>query len=71
MNVISQTRTASARRPTSSLARVYGWISRAQADARARRSLAELDTRTLRDIGFTRRDLAVLRVAGTVSSGSR
>ena len=71
MNATSQTRTATTHRSASGLARVYSWIKRAQADAHACRTLAELDSRTLRDIGFTRRDMAVLRVAGAVSSGSR
>ncbi len=59
-------------RPTSSalsatrLGRAYRWIKRTQADARAqaraRRTMAQLDDRTLRDIGVTRRDVAVMVV---------
>jgi uncharacterized protein YjiS (DUF1127 family) len=55
-------------RPTSSafsatrLARAYRWIRRTQAEVRAGRTMAQLDDRTLRDIGITRRDVAVLVV---------
>jgi len=63
MNAATQTRPAL--RPASPLARAYDWVRRRRATARARRSLAELDARTLRDIGITRRDLAVFSVAGS------
>jgi uncharacterized protein YjiS (DUF1127 family) len=43
----------------SRLAQVYAWVERARATARARRALAQVDARTLRDIGFTRREIAV------------
>jgi uncharacterized protein YjiS (DUF1127 family) len=46
--------------------RLLTWIMRKRAAARARRALAQVDARTLRDIGFTRRDIAVLTM---VSSG--
>jgi uncharacterized protein YjiS (DUF1127 family) len=76
MNVTMQSRSAAAATPASRLARACGWINRANADARARRALAQVDARTLRDIGFTRRDLAVFTVAAyasrqSVSSGPR
>jgi uncharacterized protein YjiS (DUF1127 family) len=57
--------------PTSSaltatrLNRAYRWIERTRATVRARtarRTMAQLDDRTLRDIGVTRRDVAVLVV---------
>jgi len=67
MNATLQIRPATSRRPASRLARAYAWvrwISGARADARARRTLVEVDARTLRDIGFTRRDMAVIRVVG-------
>ena len=47
----------------SRFARAYDWLSRVRANARARRALAQLDARTLRDIGVTRRDIAVFRIA--------
>lgn len=63
MNAASQTRPAT-RRPASPLARAYDWVRRSRANARVRRTLAEVDARTLRDIGVTRRDLAVFSVTG-------
>lgn len=48
---------AAAARPLSRLRRLVERIRRARADARARRALAELDSRTLRDIGLTRQDV--------------
>jgi uncharacterized protein YjiS (DUF1127 family) len=65
---IPQPATAS-RSLTGSLARrnrLFTWIMRKRAAAHARRALAQVDARTLRDIGFTRRDIAVLTM---VSSG--
>jgi uncharacterized protein YjiS (DUF1127 family) len=50
--------------PASSLARLYTWVRRSRARRRAR-SLAHIDTRTLRDIGFSRRDIAVLKVVSS------
>jgi uncharacterized protein YjiS (DUF1127 family) len=43
--------------------RVFTWIMRKRAAARARRALAQVDARTLRDIGFTRRDIGVLTMS--------
>ena len=63
MNAAPQTRPAT-RYPASPLARVYDWVMRRRATARSRRSLAEVDARTLRDIGITRRDLALFSVTG-------
>jgi uncharacterized protein YjiS (DUF1127 family) len=40
--------------------RLFTWIMRKRAASRARRALAQVDARTLRDIGFTHRDIAVL-----------
>ncbi|MFW6027996.1 MAG: DUF1127 domain-containing protein [bacterium] len=76
MNATLQSRPAAAATAASPLARAYGWIKHANARARARRSLAQVDARTLRDIGFTRRDLAVFTVAAcaprnSLSSGPR
>lgn len=51
----------------SRLARAYVWFKRSRASSRAGRSLSEIDAHTLRDIGITRRQLAVL----TVSAGVR
>lgn len=66
MNAAPQTRPATSRpatsRPASPLTRAYDWVKRRSAFARTRRSLADLDARTLRDIGITRRDLAVYSV---------
>ncbi|HUF44384.1 MAG TPA: DUF1127 domain-containing protein [Aestuariivirgaceae bacterium] len=70
MNAAPQTRPATPR-PASRLARVRNWVRRIRANARARRSLGEVDARTLRDIGITRGDLALLRVRGSVGSNSR
>jgi uncharacterized protein YjiS (DUF1127 family) len=67
MNATLQIRPATTRRPASRLARAYAWvrwIRHARAKARARRRLAEVDARTLRDIGFTRRDIAVISLVG-------
>lgn len=48
------------------LGRAYRWIKRTRARVRARtstrRTPVQLDDRTLRDIGVTRRDVAVLVV---------
>jgi uncharacterized protein YjiS (DUF1127 family) len=63
MNANSQTRPAASGFPASRLARAYGWFRRARDNARARHALAEVDTRTLRDIGVTRRDITVFKVA--------
>ena len=62
MNTSLQIRSSMASRPVTTLARVRTWIRRSRAARRAR-TLAQLDARTLRDIGFTRRDLVVLKVA--------
>jgi uncharacterized protein YjiS (DUF1127 family) len=43
--------------------RFVTWILRKRAAAHARRALAQVDARTLRDIGFTRRDIAVFTMA--------
>jgi uncharacterized protein YjiS (DUF1127 family) len=63
MTAISQIRPATFAASASNLARAYTWLKRARANARARRSLARslahVDARTLRDIGFTRREIAV------------
>ena len=61
MNAAPPTRPAT-RRPASRLALACNWVRRMRATARARRSLSEVDARTLRDIGFTRRDIAVFSV---------
>ena len=54
----------------SRLARAYVWLKRShassRASSRARRALSEVDARTLRDIGVTRRQLAVLAVTAEV-----
>ncbi len=65
MNAAPQTRPAT-RHPASPLARVFDWVKRRSASARSRRSLAEVDIRTLRDIGFTRRDIAVFTVTSSM-----
>lgn len=66
MNTLLQFRPTSSALSATRLGRAYGWIRRAQAKVRARarapRTLAELDDRTLRDIGVTPRDVAVLVV---------
>jgi uncharacterized protein YjiS (DUF1127 family) len=46
----------------SRLARAFVWLKRSRARSRARRALSQVDARTLRDIGVTRRQLAVLAV---------
>lgn len=71
MNASLQIRPATSRRPASRIARVYAWFKRSRANTRARRTLAQVDARILRDIGFTRRDLAVISVVGSVSSSRR
>lgn len=63
MNATLQTRPVASVPSGSRLARAYDWVRRARADARARRALAQVDARTLRDIGVTRRDITVLTVA--------
>jgi len=63
MNATLQTRPVTSVLSASRLARAYDWLRRARANARARRALAQVDARTLRDIGVTRRDITVLRVA--------
>lgn len=64
MNATLQTLPLTSVLSVSRLARAYDWLRRARADARARRALAQVDARTLRDIGLTRRDITVLTVAG-------
>ena len=54
---------ATATRSTLRRSRLFSWIMRKRAAAHARRALAQVDTRTLRDIGFSRRDIAVLTMA--------
>jgi uncharacterized protein YjiS (DUF1127 family) len=67
MNVTLQMpQPATATRTLARRNRLLTWIKRKRAAARARRALAQVDARTLRDIGFTRRDIAVLTM---VSSG--
>jgi uncharacterized protein YjiS (DUF1127 family) len=66
MNAAPQTRPATPH-PASPLARAFNWVKSRSTTARSRRSLAEVDARTLRDIGFTRRDIAVF----SVTSGMR
>lgn len=63
MNAAPQIRPATSS-TTSPLARAYDWVKRRSAFARGRRSLADVDARTLRDIGLTRRDLAVYSMTG-------
>ena len=63
MNATSQTiRPGTASQSASRLVRAYVWLQRSRASSRARRALSEVDARTLRDIGITRRQLAVLTV---------
>jgi uncharacterized protein YjiS (DUF1127 family) len=63
MNATLQTiRPSTASLTPSRLARAYVWLKRSRASSRARRALSEVDARTLRDIGVTRRQLAVLTV---------
>lgn len=64
MNVTSQLRQVLS---VSRLARAYTRLARSRANARSRRGLSEVDARTLRDIGITRRQFAVL----TVTTGGR
>ena len=65
MNATSQTiRTSTASLSASRRARAYVWLKRSRANSRARRALSQVDARTLRDIGVTRRQLAVLAVSG-------
>jgi uncharacterized protein YjiS (DUF1127 family) len=71
MNATLQTiRHSTASLSQSRLARAYVWLKRSRASSwanfrassRARRALCEVDARTLRDIGVTRRQRAVLAV---------
>ena len=62
MNPILQIRPTPSALSATRLGRAYRWIKRARARARARRALGQLDARTLRDIGVTRREVAVLVV---------
>jgi uncharacterized protein YjiS (DUF1127 family) len=63
MNATLQTiRHSTASLLESRLARAYVWLKR----SRARRDLSQVDARTLRDIGVTRRQLAVLAVTAEV-----
>jgi uncharacterized protein YjiS (DUF1127 family) len=63
MNATLQTiRHSTASLSQSRLARAYGWLNRSRASFRTRRALGEVDARTLRDIGVTRRQLAVLAI---------
>lgn len=67
MNATLQTiRHSTASLSESRLARAYVWLKRSRASSRARRALSEVDARTLRDIGITRRQLAVLAVTAGV-----
>lgn len=75
MNAILQTiRPSTASLSASRLARAYIWLKRSHASyransrahSRARQALSEVDARTLRDIGVTRRQLAVLTVTAGV-----
>lgn len=68
MNATSQIiRPSTAPQSASRLVRAYAWFKRSRASSRARRALSEVDARTLRDIGITRRQIAVL----TVTTGLR
>jgi uncharacterized protein YjiS (DUF1127 family) len=62
MNATLQMRRATLALSASRLARAYTWIKRTRASARRRRTLAQVDVRTLRDIGFSRREIAVFTV---------
>jgi len=67
MNATLQTiRHSTASLSESRLAQAYVWLKRSRAtsraNSRARQALSEVDARTLRDIGVTRRQLAVLAV---------
>ena len=67
MNATLQTiRHSTASLSESRLARAYVWLKRSRASSRARCALREIDARTLRDIGITRRQLAVLAVTAEV-----
>jgi uncharacterized protein YjiS (DUF1127 family) len=46
----------------SRLVQAYTRLKRSRAAARARRTLTQVDARTLRDIGITRRQIAVLTI---------
>lgn len=50
----------------SRLVQAYVRLKRSRASSRARQALREVDARTLRDIGVTRRQLAVLAVTAEV-----
>ena len=67
MNVTLQTIRPSTASPSESrLARAYVWLKRSRTSSRARHALREVDARTLRDIGVTRRQLAVLAVTAEI-----
>ena len=66
MNATLQTIRPTASLSASRLVRAYVWLKRSRADSRARRTLSQVDARTLRDIGVTRRQIAVLAVTGEV-----
>lgn len=67
MNATLQTiRLGTASLSASRLARACARLKRFRARSRARRALSEVDARTLRDIGVTRRQLAVLAVTAEV-----
>ncbi len=67
MNATLQTiRHSTASLSESRLARAYLWLKRSRASTRTQRVLSEVDSRTLRDIGITRRQLAVLTVTAGV-----
>jgi uncharacterized protein YjiS (DUF1127 family) len=67
MNATLQTiRPSTASLSQSRLARAYVWLKRARAGSRTKRALSQVDARTLRDIGITRRQLAVLAVTTEV-----
>jgi uncharacterized protein YjiS (DUF1127 family) len=62
MNATLQTIRPIASLSASHFARAYVWLRRSRAESRARRTLRHVDARTLRDIGVTRRQIAVLAV---------
>jgi uncharacterized protein YjiS (DUF1127 family) len=67
MNATLQTiRRSTASLSESRLARAFVWLKRSRDQSRARRALREVDARTLRDIGVTRRQRAVLAVTAEV-----
>ena len=67
MNATSQTIQATKGSLAGSrLVQAYAWLKRNRASSRARRALTEVDARTLRDIGITRRQLAVLTVTDEI-----